>query len=145
MADLFNNFFSDLGPLISLFGENFATQFLSESFTSWDHIVFAMGPIGIITAFVGAIRLAGPSWLRAIIGIARQNRGEAEAELISSTSGAVCELWNGASVTRAVGAPLVKQIIVPRQEKDTNTFGLYTLDTAKKAQIMNSKGASLKD
>lgn len=144
MADLFNNIFSDLGPLVSLFGENFATQFLSESFTSWDHIVFAMGPVGIITAFVGAIRLAGPSWLRAIIGIAQENRGEAEVELVSSTSGAVCELWNGQSVTRAVGDPLVKQIVVLRQEKDTSTFGLYTLDTAKKAQLMKSEGGLLK-
>lgn len=59
--------------LISLFGDNFTTQYLGESFTSWDHIVFAMGPVGIVTAITGSIRLGGPMWLRAIIGKAREN------------------------------------------------------------------------
>jgi len=41
---------------------------MSES-TGWaDSIAFAMAPLGIITAMVGAIRVGGPPWLKATIG-----------------------------------------------------------------------------
>ena len=45
-----------------------------------------MVPLGIITAVVGALRVGGPAWIRAIIGRARENRASAEVELMSSTS-----------------------------------------------------------
>jgi hypothetical protein len=49
---------------------------------SADNIILAMTPLGIITSVVGAIRVGGPSWLKAIIGGARDNIPIAEAELI---------------------------------------------------------------
>ncbi|RYP14833.1 hypothetical protein DL766_009576 [Monosporascus sp. MC13-8B] len=42
------------------------------------------GSIGIITAIVGAIRVGGPLWLKAVIGRARENLAVAEADLIMS-------------------------------------------------------------
>ena len=48
--------------------EQVARQYMSES-TGWaDNIAFAMAPLGIITAMVGAIRVGGPPWLKATIG-----------------------------------------------------------------------------
>lgn len=48
--------------------EQVAKQFMSQS-TGWaDNIVFAMAPLGIITAVTGAIRVGGPTWLKAVIG-----------------------------------------------------------------------------
>jgi hypothetical protein len=78
-------------------------QYLSQS-TSWaDNIILAMAPVGIITVIVSAIRVGGPSWLKAIIGRARENRAVYEAELMSSTSDEVSELWNGTEVVRVAG------------------------------------------
>lgn len=60
-----------------------------------DDIILAVAPLGIITIMIAAIRVGGPAWLRAIVGRARENRAQAEAELMLSTSREVCELWNG--------------------------------------------------
>ncbi|KAK4113209.1 hypothetical protein N656DRAFT_708131, partial [Canariomyces notabilis] len=98
--DFSNNLFSDLAPLLALFGERVTTQFMSQSMGWADNIVLAMAPLGVITAIVGAIRVGGPSWLKAIIGRARESRAVVEAELMSSTSNEVCELWNGQQIVR---------------------------------------------
>ncbi|KAF8241868.1 hypothetical protein K440DRAFT_475135, partial [Wilcoxina mikolae CBS 423.85] len=128
--DSTNNLFSDLAPVIALFGEQFAKQFLSESMGWLDHIIFAMAPLGIITAIIGAIRVGGPTWLRAVIGRARENRAAAEIELMSSTSHEVGEVWNGQAIVRTLGKPEVQQIIYLASKYDTETFGLYTVEMA---------------
>lgn len=48
--------------------------------------MFAMGPLGIITAIVSAIRCSGPNSIKALIGRSREGRAAAEVELLSSTS-----------------------------------------------------------
>lgn len=62
--------------------------------------------MGIITAVTGAIRVGGPSWLKAMIGRARETLASAEAELMTSTSHEVCELWNGSLVKVKGTAPI---------------------------------------
>ena len=86
-----------------------------------------MAPLGIITAVVSAIRVGGPSWLKAVIGRARENRASAEIELMTSTSHEVCELWNGQGIVRILGKPQMSQIIFLESRKDDETFGLFTL------------------
>ena len=68
-ADNFaTNFVSDLTPLLALFGDEATKQFLSLS-TGWDdNIMVAMGPLGILTIVVSAIRVSGLKWLKALIG-----------------------------------------------------------------------------
>lgn len=66
--DFSNNLFSDLAPLLTLFGEQVTKQFLSLSMGWADHILLAMGPLGIITIVVSAIRVSGPNNLKAIVG-----------------------------------------------------------------------------
>ncbi|RPB06916.1 hypothetical protein P167DRAFT_530502, partial [Morchella conica CCBAS932] len=106
-----NNLFSDLAPILALFGEQVAKQFLSES-TGWaDNILFAMAPLGIITAIVSAIRVAGFPWLRAVIGRSKEGQGLVELELMSSNSRDVGEMWNGQAVVRLVGEPTIFQFI----------------------------------
>ncbi|KAF4629167.1 hypothetical protein G7Y89_g8987 [Cudoniella acicularis] len=80
-----NNFATDLAPVIVLFGEQVSKQFLSESTSFWDNIIFGIAPIGVLTAIVSAIRLYGDASLKAFIGRAQEAHGEAEAELCSST------------------------------------------------------------
>ncbi|KAL2783869.1 hypothetical protein BJX66DRAFT_317679 [Aspergillus keveii] len=100
--DFSNNLATDLSPLIALFGEQVTKQFLSESLSPLDNFIFAMAPLGILTAVVSAIRVCGSSSLRAFIGRAQEGGGTIEAELCSSTSRSVSELYNnGGSVWAA--------------------------------------------
>lgn len=106
---------------------------MSHSLTIADNIVFAMAPIGIITAIVGAIRTGGPAWLRSIIGRARENLAAAEVEYMSSVSHEVCEVWNGSSVVRIPGSPEIQMFIYIDELRNDiqagkTTFGIYTLE-----------------
>lgn len=131
-ADFANNLGSDLAPLIALFGEQVTTQYLSESFSILDNLVFALAPIGIITAMVAAIRVAGNAKLRSFIGRATESRGTVEADLMSSTSSDVCELWNGQGVVRVLGSPQLLQLICIPSKKDGEEAGIYELPDAVK-------------
>ena len=97
--------------IIALFGERVTTQFLSQILGWADCIALAMAPLGIITILVGAIRVGGPLWLKAMVGRAKENVSDVEIELMSSTSREVCDLYNGASIVRSQGtAPIWEYI-----------------------------------
>ena len=66
--DLTNTIGTAIGPLITLFGEQATKQFLSISMGWADNILLAMGPIGVITIVVSAIRIGGYRFFKAIIG-----------------------------------------------------------------------------
>jgi hypothetical protein len=86
-------------------------QFMSESIGWADNILLAMSPAGIITIIVSAIRVAGPAWLKAVIGRARENLAAAETDVMSSTSKEVCEVWNGQAVVRCMGSAPITEFI----------------------------------
>ncbi|TQV91901.1 ankyrin repeat protein [Cordyceps javanica] len=109
--DFINNLLTDLAPLIALFGERVVMQFMSQSMGWADCVALAVAPIGVITIIVSAIRVAGPTWLKAIIGRARENLSTAEIELMSSTSTEACELWNGRNVVRCPGSGQILQFV----------------------------------
>lgn len=129
-----NNLGSDLAPLLALFGEQVTTQYLSETMSVEECILFALAPLGIITAIVADIRVAGSSALQAIIGRAKETRGDVEADLMSSTSTDVCELWSGEGVVRVIGTPKVLQLVYRwSEEGDSGATGHFDL----KAGILN--------
>lgn len=66
--EFINNLGSDLAPLLTLFGEQVTKQFLSMSLGWADHILLAVGPLGIITIMVSAIRVSNVRTLKAIVG-----------------------------------------------------------------------------
>ncbi|KAF8532918.1 hypothetical protein BDD12DRAFT_799739, partial [Trichophaea hybrida] len=133
-----NNLFSDLAPMLALFGERFAQQFMSQSMGWLDHIIMAMAPLGILTAMVAAIRVGGPSWLKAIVGRARENIATAEIELMSSTSHEVGELWNGQTVVRTLGSPEIQQLVFLEGSNDGTGYGLYSLSVAEAEEYLCS-------
>lgn len=84
---------------------------MSQS-TGWaDCILLSMAPIGVITILVGAIRVGGPRWLKAIVGRVRENMVAAELEIMSSTSEESCELWNGRGVVKCQGASSIREFL----------------------------------
>ncbi|KAI1121465.1 hypothetical protein F5Y10DRAFT_101072 [Nemania abortiva] len=112
--DFSNNLATDLAPLVALFGEQVTKQFLSESTTMLDNFIFAMAPLGIITAVVSVIRVCGGASLRAFIGRAQEGGGVVEAELCSSTSRDVCELYHNGAIVRVFGRPKILEIVHDR-------------------------------
>ncbi|KAF8426996.1 hypothetical protein EV426DRAFT_686533 [Tirmania nivea] len=135
-----NNLFSDLAPLLTLFGERVATQYLRHSTRRLESLIFACAPLGILTAVTSAIRVGGDRRLKALIGRAEEPEAVAEIELMSSTSVNVCELWNGVGLVRVVGKPQILELVVDEDNKhsssgDTNeggtkflghSYGIYT-------------------
>ncbi|GAP88662.1 putative ankyrin repeat domain-containing protein 28 [Rosellinia necatrix] len=109
--DFSNNLATDLAPLIALFGEAPTKQYLSECVTIEDIIIFAFAPLGVITAIVSAIRVRGTPSLRAFVGRAQEAAGLAEAELCSSTSRDVCELYTNGGIARVFGRPKLLEIV----------------------------------
>lgn len=129
---------------------------MSESLTWVDHLIFAMVPLGIITAITAAIRVQGMQVAKAFVGRARENRALAEIELMSSTSGEVCELFNGNSIVRAMGKPKIEQFLIfpneytaleekhkqsddAGEEPEDKSCGIHSLRTATSREPGESK------
>jgi len=145
-ADFSNNLFSDLGPLLALFGEQVAKQFMSQSMSWLEDVIFAMAPLGIITAIISAIRVGGPNWLKAVVGRARESKATVEIELMSSTSHEVCELWNGQAIVRVMGSPDIVEILYFEDMADgKDKCGLFTLEMAIKEGILKNAKETRKD
>lgn len=127
LDDFSNNLATDLGPLIVLFGEAMTRQYLSECTSFLDYFIFAMAPIGVLTAMSSAIRVCGHSALRAFIGRSQEGQGAVEAELCTSTSRDVCELFNRGGITRVLGRPSILELVyIPSGKGPGKTAGLYS-------------------
>jgi len=124
-ATFANNLFTDLAPIIALFGEETTKQFLTQSIGWWDDALLAMAPLGILTLVVGAIRVGGPSPLRTVIGRGREPAGIAESEFLSSTSEDVTEVWDKRGVARKVSdEDMIRQILFDDTSGQQDVFSM---------------------
>ncbi|KAL6910714.1 hypothetical protein GGI43DRAFT_419915 [Trichoderma evansii] len=123
--DFSNNLATDLAPFLALFGEQTTKQYLSESITLLDYYIFSIAPLGILTAVISAIRVCGSPSLRAFIGRAQEGGGDAEAELCSSTSRDVCELYNNGGIARVFGRPKILEVVYDPSKSADETAGIY--------------------
>ncbi|CAG7929063.1 unnamed protein product [Penicillium olsonii] len=130
--DFTNNLATDLAPLITLFGERLTKQFLSESISALDNVIFALSPLGVLTAVVSVIRICGSSSLRAFVGRAQEGPAEAESELLPCVSESTAELFNDGGVARVFGRPKIMEIV--SWEENHNNDGTTTrMGTMKEA------------
>ena len=121
-TDTYNNLFTDLSPIIALFGEQVSKQFLAQSTRFSECVLFASAPLGILTGIISAIRIGGYPWLKAIVGRAAESRAAAGLELTSATSSSICELWDGKSVVRVHGAPKILTVVYLEGILDSNVL-----------------------
>lgn len=134
---LANNFISDFAPLLSLFGQQPSTQFMSQSVGLADNIMFAMAPLGVLVIVTSAIRVAGHNGLRNLIGRASESKGSIEVELLSSTSEEVCEVWEGDKTGRVVRTQGRREIVALLYEGNN----VYDFKKAQELQLITlSKG-----
>ncbi|KAK3377647.1 hypothetical protein B0H63DRAFT_477575 [Podospora didyma] len=119
-----------------------------------DTVLLAMGPLGIMTVIVSAIRFGGIKRLKAIVGrygtclgkptrkflaptasdnssTARESQSTAEQEVLSSTSKDVCEPWSGEEIVGLISSPQGMKCIIL-----TNEGGIYDLKTASEAGVI---------
>jgi hypothetical protein len=129
-AEFTNNFATDIAPIITLFGEQVTKQFLSESTDFLDNIIFGVAPLGILTAIVSVIRVYGTASLKSFIGRAQEAHGVAEAELCSSTSEDVCELWSNGGICRVFGRPKILEFFYTKGGEFYPKFGQASEDEA---------------
>ncbi|KAL4732919.1 hypothetical protein BDV11DRAFT_176189, partial [Aspergillus similis] len=128
--DFSNNFASDVAPFITLLGEKATTQFLSESLNIWDNFVFAVAPLGVLTAMVSAIRVCGSPSLRAFIGRAAEGAGDAEIELLSCTSRTTTELHSDGGISRIFGDADILEILFVDESEMHKFLGRKDIDAA---------------
>ncbi|KAJ5820153.1 hypothetical protein N7474_005744 [Penicillium riverlandense] len=146
--DFTNNLATDLAPLIILFGEKLTKQFLSESITVLDNVIFALSPLGVLTAVVSLIRVCGGASLRAFIGRAQEGPGDAEIELLPCVSESTGELFNDAGISRVFGRPKIVEIVAweqtdPKTGKKSIEIGTLREALLKKAWYC--KGGELQE
>lgn len=102
--------------MITLFGERLTKQFLSESISLLDNIIFALSPLGVLTAVVSVIRVRGSSSLKAFVGRAQEGPAEAESELLPCVSESTAELFNDGGISRVFGRPKIVEIVAWENE-----------------------------
>ncbi|KAJ5372555.1 hypothetical protein N7517_004561 [Penicillium concentricum] len=135
--DFTNNLATDLAPLITLFGERLTKQFLSESISILDNVIFALSPLGVLTAVVSVIRICGSSSLRAFVGRAQEGPAEAESELLPCVSQSTSELFNDGGITRVFGRPKILEIFA-WEDVDYNKEKVTRVSTLKHALLENA-------
>lgn len=104
------NLITDLTPFLALFGDHTVREFMSQSNCWPDYIIFSLGPLGLPVAMITAVRLCGPHYFKRVIGKGRESIQEAELALTSATSESVCEVWDGASIVRLIGQPVITEL-----------------------------------
>ena len=119
--------------MITLFGERLTKQFLSESISALDNVIFALSPLGVLTAVVSVIRICGSSSLRAFVGRAQEGPAEAESELLPCVSESTAELFNDGGITRVFGRPKIMEIIAWEEEDDKTGEKSTKIGTLKEA------------
>ena len=85
---------------------------MSQSLGWADNFILAMAPLGILTIIVAAIRVGGPSWLKGVIGRARESLADAESELMSSTSDEVREFWDGQQIVKMKAKEMICEFVI---------------------------------
>lgn len=119
-------------------------QFLSESLNILDNYIFALAPLGILTAVVSVIRVCGNSSLRAFIGRAHEGPGEAEHSLLSCVSETTAELFNDGGISRVFGRPKILEVVTWEDDgpRDPDKPRLTTLHGALEKGIWKGESAN---
>ncbi|KAJ3495286.1 hypothetical protein NLG97_g3499 [Lecanicillium saksenae] len=143
LDDFSNNLATDLGPLLVLFGEPMTKQYLSECTSFIDYFIFAMAPIGVLTAMASVIRVCGHPSIRAFIGRSQEGQATVEAELCTSTSRDVCELFNRDGITRVLGRPSILELVHFTRGGEQSQVDDKTADTHLLRQYLQDLGGSV--
>lgn len=106
-------------------------QYLSEPISRVDNILFALAPLGLLTAIVLAIWISDSTKLRASIERSMASRRGVEADLMPSTPPDVRELRSGGGVVHVYARWYLLQLVhVGSESPLDDSAGLYTFQDA---------------
>ncbi|KAF2181878.1 hypothetical protein K469DRAFT_691933 [Zopfia rhizophila CBS 207.26] len=112
-----HNLATGLAPLVALFVEQATKQFFSELTTPHENIIFAVAPLGILTAVVSVMGVLGSASLRAFVGRAQEGRPSRSRTLLLYSYD-VCELWNNGGIARVFGRPQMLEFIFDEEKTE---------------------------
>lgn len=92
-----------------------------------DDFIFALAPLGILTAVVSAIRVCGNSTLRALIGRAQEDPGASELEILSCVSDTTAEIFTESGVARITGNPKILEVVVGETQQGASPVSVQRL------------------
>jgi hypothetical protein len=120
-----------LSSLLALFGRDATNQFLSQSVSILDWVIFATAPLGIPFAVIAVNRISRMEFSKSLIGLAEDRVWDVEKDLMSSTSEDVSEFWDGEKVVRVVGRSRVSELFFTGLGVNETPYGFYTTQEAK--------------
>ncbi|KAF8462867.1 hypothetical protein BDZ91DRAFT_733582 [Kalaharituber pfeilii] len=95
-SDVWAALIANIAPLLILVGEKHVKAYFKVMSRNSHYLLYAAGPIGLITAVTTLIRLNGTKMLKRLIGRQFETRAEVLADVTSVTAGEVyLELKNG--------------------------------------------------
>jgi len=127
------SFFITFAPILSLFGEEPAKQFISLSVSWEEDVLFAVAPLGILTIVIGAIRVGGYTWMRDLIGRAREPSGVSEMQYLSSTSDSVYEFWDRKGIVRQLGNSKVHPLLFDNTPGSQDVMSMWDAEHPQEA------------
>lgn len=92
-----------------------------------DDFIFALAPLGVLTAVVSAIRMCGNSTLRALIGRAQEDPASAEKEILSCVSDSTAEIFSESGVARITGKPRILELVVDESQAHNGVIDVKRL------------------
>ncbi|KAF8424816.1 hypothetical protein EV426DRAFT_716480 [Tirmania nivea] len=88
-SDVWATLVANIAPLLILVGEKHVKAYFKVMCRTSHYLLYAAGPIGLITAITTLIRLHGSRSLKRLIGRQYESRGEVLADVTSVSSGMV--------------------------------------------------------
>jgi hypothetical protein len=117
---------------------------MSELVSTLDDFIFALVPLGVLTAVVSVIRVCGNSTLRAIIGRAQEDPASSEREILSCVSDSTAEIFTQSGVARITGNPRILEIVADHSQAQSGVVNVQKLsEVAGKAWTDLEKDAKL--
>lgn len=117
---------------------------MSELISTLDDFIFALAPLGVLTAVVSVIRVCGNSTLRAIIGRAQEDPASSEKEILSCVSDSTAEIFTESGVARITGNPKILEIVADESQAQSGVVTIRRVsEVAGKAWTDLEKDAKL--
>lgn len=106
-SDVWATLVANIAPLLILVGEKHVKAYFKIINTRTQCLLYAVGPIGLITAVTTVVRITGPRVLKRLIGRQYESRREVLVDLTSVSAG---------PVTFEIRHDLLEQTIEPAEE-----------------------------
>lgn len=101
-GDVWATLVANVAPLLVLLGEKHVKGYFKTMSRPSHHMLFAVGPIGLVTALVTMIRLGNLQFLKRLIGRQFESRAEVLADVTSVSTGEVSVVFRNETLEQTI-------------------------------------------